>query len=261
MADARPARPTPTDFEVEGNRLTVLADGEERLAALLALIAGAREQLRILYYIFEDAASGCAVRDALLEACARGVKVAILVDGFGSDAASDAFFQPLVDSDCRFRRFAFEAGITFVFAPCFFPPVGNKFVHDALARMLCFPLACEGPYLLQRHLGRDEVKLAVHDLGRHHISRPDHDRCAHFGGDDDTSGGVDLQQHVADRRKFAGVVAEGLSLFCEAFPGGHGTISCHNLHNMAFLVRNGKIFTTCQIVTPPPSSPVRSASA
>jgi cardiolipin synthase len=106
MADARPARPTPTDFEVEGNRLTVLADGEERLAALLALIGGAREQLRILYYIFEDDASGRAVRDALLEACARGVKVAILVDGFGSDAASDAFFQPLVDSDCRFCRFA-----------------------------------------------------------------------------------------------------------------------------------------------------------
>jgi cardiolipin synthase len=106
MADARPARPTPPDLEVEGNRLTLLADGEARLEALLSLIAGAREQLRILYYIFEDDQSGRAVRDALLEACARGVKVAILVDGFGSDAASDGFFQPLIDSECRFCRFA-----------------------------------------------------------------------------------------------------------------------------------------------------------
>jgi cardiolipin synthase len=106
MADARPARSTPPTLEVEGNRLILLAEGEDRLAALLGLIAGAREELRILYYIFVDDACGRAVRDALLEACARGVKVSILVDGFGSDAASDAFFQPLIDADCRFCRFA-----------------------------------------------------------------------------------------------------------------------------------------------------------
>jgi cardiolipin synthase len=106
MADAQPAHQVPLQLEVEGNRLTVLSGGEERLAALLNLIAGAREQLRILYYIFEDDASGRAVRDALLEACARGVKVSILIDGFGSDAASDALFQPLVDAGCRFCRFA-----------------------------------------------------------------------------------------------------------------------------------------------------------
>lgn len=106
MADAQPAHPTPPTLEVAGNRLTVLAEGDDRLAALLGLIAGAREQLRVLYYIFEDDASGRAVRDALLEACARGVKVSILVDGFGSDAASDALFQPLIDAGCRFCRFA-----------------------------------------------------------------------------------------------------------------------------------------------------------
>lgn len=49
--------------------------------------------------------SGHRVREAMLAACRRGVTVTVLVDGFGSDGASDAFFQPLVDSDCGFCRF------------------------------------------------------------------------------------------------------------------------------------------------------------
>lgn len=91
-------------IQVEGNRLTLLPDGPDRLEALIALIEGARETLRILYYIFKEDASGRRVRDALLAACERGVKVDMLVDGFGSDA-SDSFFQPLVDSSCGFCRF------------------------------------------------------------------------------------------------------------------------------------------------------------
>jgi len=89
---------------VAGNRLTLLADGPARLEALIGLIARARESLRVLYYIFQDDASGQRVRDALIGARRRGVKVELLVDGFGSDAA-DSFFQPLIDSECGFCRF------------------------------------------------------------------------------------------------------------------------------------------------------------
>ncbi|MFN3946364.1 MAG: phospholipase D-like domain-containing protein [Allosphingosinicella sp.] len=90
---------------VGANRLTVLADGPERLDALIALIDGARQSLRILYYIWEEDASGTRVRDALLAAVQRGVEVSLLVDGFGASGASEAFFQPLVDARCRFCRF------------------------------------------------------------------------------------------------------------------------------------------------------------
>src|SRR5688500_668948 len=90
---------------VGGNTLTLIADGPARLKALLDLIEGARETLRILYYIFKDDMSGHLVRDAMLAARERGVKVSILVDGFGSDAAKDSFFQPLIDSECGFCRF------------------------------------------------------------------------------------------------------------------------------------------------------------
>lgn len=90
--------------EVAGNRLTLLAEGADRLAAVLDLIDGASESLRILYYMFKDDVSGRRVRDALVAACARGVRVDILVDGFGS-AVDDGFFRGLIDSHCSFCRF------------------------------------------------------------------------------------------------------------------------------------------------------------
>ena len=90
---------------VAGNRLTLLPDGPERLDALIALIDGAEESLRILYYIWDNDASSRRVRDAMVRALERGVKVSLLVDGFGAANASEAFFKPLIDSEARFCRF------------------------------------------------------------------------------------------------------------------------------------------------------------
>jgi cardiolipin synthase len=91
--------------DVAGNRLTLLPEGPQRLAALLDHIEGARQSLRILYYMFMDDASGARVRDALIAAAERGVEVALLLDGFGS-SRNEAFFKPLVDSPVRFCRFS-----------------------------------------------------------------------------------------------------------------------------------------------------------
>ena len=92
-------------LEVAGNRLTVLSDGAERLAGLIALIDGAEESLRILYYIWLNDETGRQVRDALVAAAERGVKVSMLLDGFGASAATPAFFKPLSDAGARFCRF------------------------------------------------------------------------------------------------------------------------------------------------------------
>lgn len=91
--------------EVAGNRLTLLEEGAERLEALVELIDGARESLRILYYIWEDDESGRRVRDRLVAAMERGVAVSLLVDGFGAANAKDGFFQALTDGGARFCRF------------------------------------------------------------------------------------------------------------------------------------------------------------
>lgn len=91
---------------VDGNLLTLLESGQDQLAALIALIDDARQSLRLLYYIYADDRSGHRIRDALIAARGRGVTVSLIIDGFGSEDASDrAFFNPLVDAGidvCRF---------------------------------------------------------------------------------------------------------------------------------------------------------------
>jgi len=91
--------------EVDGNRLTLLPDGPQRLEALIALIDEARTSLRLLYYIWCEDESGTRVRDALVRAAERGVEVALLVDGFGAADAKEDFFAPLSEAGARFCRF------------------------------------------------------------------------------------------------------------------------------------------------------------
>jgi len=110
MADATPQeKAPPVSVEVAGNQLTLLADGPRRLEALVALIDGARQDLRVLYYIFLDDVSGVKVRDALIGAATRGVKVSLLVDGFGSTANRE-FWRPVAESAIRFCRFSPKYG-------------------------------------------------------------------------------------------------------------------------------------------------------
>ena len=90
---------------VDGNRLTLLTEGPPRLAALLDLIDGAQDSLRLLYYIFTADDSGDQVRDALVRAVNRGVDVALLIDGFGSSKTPETYFRILSEAGARFCRF------------------------------------------------------------------------------------------------------------------------------------------------------------
>lgn len=96
-----PARPGAT---VAGNRIELIGGGQERLRAILELIAGARESLQILFYMFNPDWAGALVRDALAEAAKRGVSVKLLIDGFGS-AAQAKFFTRLDQSGGEFCVF------------------------------------------------------------------------------------------------------------------------------------------------------------
>jgi len=93
-------------FTVEGNRLTLLTEGPERLAALLELIGSAKRTLRVLYYIYVDDAVGQQLRDALIAAAGRGVRVSLIVDGLGSEhAQARRFFDPLREAGVEVCRF------------------------------------------------------------------------------------------------------------------------------------------------------------
>jgi len=91
-------------FRVGDDALTLLDTGPRRLEAVLDLIDGAQVSLRILYYIYADDETGRRVRDAMIAAARRGVKVSVVVDGFGA-GADEAFFRPLVDTGARLSRF------------------------------------------------------------------------------------------------------------------------------------------------------------
>jgi cardiolipin synthase len=92
-------------FDIDGSRLTPIVDGPARLAALIGLIEAAERDLRLIYYIFAADVAGTAVRDAMVAAARRGVRVSLLIDGFGSEHAPQAFFAPVVAAGgavCRF---------------------------------------------------------------------------------------------------------------------------------------------------------------
>lgn len=67
-----------------GNRIDLLETGGEYFPALIAAIEAAAEEVRLETYIFEDDATGRKVAATMANAARRGVRVHVLVDGFGS---------------------------------------------------------------------------------------------------------------------------------------------------------------------------------
>lgn len=103
--------PEQPSFTVEGNRLTLLDTGPRRLQALIDLIDGARERVRVLYYIYVDDRAGARVRAALIAAAQRGCRVSLVVDGLGSEgAAQNAFFEPMEAAGVEVCRFVPRLG-------------------------------------------------------------------------------------------------------------------------------------------------------
>ncbi len=67
-----------------GNRLTLLRNGEQYFPALVGAIDAARLEVFLESYIYADDETGSLVTDALARAAARGVRVRLLIDGFGA---------------------------------------------------------------------------------------------------------------------------------------------------------------------------------
>jgi cardiolipin synthase A/B len=103
MAEADPSK-SDRSLMVDGNRLTLLTEGPERLAALIGLIDGAKTSVRLLYYMYRDDRAGQTLYQAMERALDRGVAVSLLIDGFGA-YTPDQYFTPLVERGMTYCRF------------------------------------------------------------------------------------------------------------------------------------------------------------
>lgn len=92
-------------FQVDGNALTLVPGGEERLEAIVALIEGARRRIDAYYYIFARDECSDRILDALIDACNRDVAVTLMIDAFGSANTPQSYFEPLVEAGGRFGWF------------------------------------------------------------------------------------------------------------------------------------------------------------
>lgn len=103
----------PFQIAAAGHDFIFYPHGQDRLTALIALIDGAQESLRIFYYLFDSDVSGTKVRDALVAAARRGVEVDLIVDDFGNDAGAE-FFAPLEEAGGSFAVFSPKWGTRYL---------------------------------------------------------------------------------------------------------------------------------------------------
>lgn len=81
-----------------GNKITLLQNGTEYFPALEAAFDAASQEIFLQTYIFAYDATGLRIAAALQRAARRGVKVYVLLDGFGSKTFPQQALQSLRDA-------------------------------------------------------------------------------------------------------------------------------------------------------------------
>ncbi len=83
---------------IEGNQLELLTNGGAYFPALRQEIDAAKSEIYLETYIFADDETGIGIATALAQAARRGVRVHVLVDGFGSKDLFKKTRQILLDA-------------------------------------------------------------------------------------------------------------------------------------------------------------------
>lgn len=89
----------------EGNRYTLLENGEAYFPAVRRAIDSATHEVLVETFILFDDKVGQALQQTLIAAARRGVSVDVLVDGYGSDELTDEFIGAMTESGVRFHIF------------------------------------------------------------------------------------------------------------------------------------------------------------
>ncbi len=89
----------------EGNQVELLINGEQYYPRVFEAIAQAREEVMLETFIIYDDKVGQQLRQVLIEAAQRGVRVEVAVDGYGTASLSDAFVSSLTEAGVGFHAF------------------------------------------------------------------------------------------------------------------------------------------------------------
>jgi cardiolipin synthase A/B len=130
-----------------------LHTGEEALEEMLAAIASASQSVRLEMYIFHAGPTADQFRDALVDACKRGLRVRVLVDAVGSAYLPDSFWETFRGSGGEFR---------------WFNPLGlhHVFIRDHRKMLVCDDaLAFIGGFNIATEYRGDGVTAGWRDLG------------------------------------------------------------------------------------------------
>ncbi|MBF1885986.1 cardiolipin synthase ClsB, partial [Klebsiella pneumoniae] len=89
----------------EGNRITLLENGDQYYPALFAAIGRASRRVILESFIWFEDEVGRRLHAVLLEAARRGIQVEVLLDGYGSPDLSDEFVGELTAAGVIFRYY------------------------------------------------------------------------------------------------------------------------------------------------------------
>ena len=91
---------------IPGNKIELLANGDEFFPAMLKAIRDARQTVNFASYIFQSDEVGRQFRDAFCERAKAGIEVRILLDGIGSSWGLDnSDVRMMRDAGCKFAYY------------------------------------------------------------------------------------------------------------------------------------------------------------
>ena len=94
-----------TSPALEGNAVELLLNGDEIFPAALEAIRSARETITYEQYFYEEGAIGLEVAEALAERCRAGLRVHILLDGFGTFLIPAEYLDSMKSAGCEVSTF------------------------------------------------------------------------------------------------------------------------------------------------------------
>jgi cardiolipin synthase len=140
------------------NSFKWLSSGVEIFPALIAAIESARKTVRLEVYTFSNDELGLRVRDILVKAGGRGVRVQVLIDAFGSTGLAKSFWEPLIATGGEVR----------VFNPVLYRRLGFR---DHRKMLVCDEeTAFIGGFNMSAEYDGDGVKKGWYDLGLEVVS-------------------------------------------------------------------------------------------